>query len=371
MLPGKSLFRGLAIAALLVQCGLAQQDRPAEELQTTDPQALKQLVLQSHAETRLALLDQFREDFHNAGLIPWAYDQICEAFEAAGQLDRALAAGERLLALDPLDIEIAQQGMKTAEKKEDAALLRKWAEIAERVADRVLASPRAGKSRMELARSVRVYTDYLAYSDIHRINDPATKKDQLEEFLQRRRNSVYRSAAEDLYLETWRQSGNTQKTLEAAQRILEQDDRNVTALTLVAESYLASETEPKKLVTYATRILALLDRQRKPEGVTNAEWSQRKALLTGRANWMIGTVAIRQEKFSEADRSIRAALPFLRGDSRMTSAALFYLGWANYRMGKLSDAIRFNKECTRVKGPYREHAERNLRVITAETASRN
>jgi hypothetical protein len=65
------------------------------------------------------------------------------------------------------------------------------------------------------------------------------------------------------------------------------------------------------------------------------------------------------------------ALPFLRGDSRLTSAALVYLGWANHRLGKLSDAIRFNKECTPVKGPYREHAEKNLRVSQLETTARN
>ena len=80
---------------------------------------------------------------------------------------------------------------------------------------------------------------------------------------------------------------------------------------------------------------------------------------------------MQQDRFGEADRSIRVALPFLRGDSRMTSAALFYLGWANYRMGKLSDAIRFNKECALLNGPYREHAEKNLRAIQAETTDRN
>jgi hypothetical protein len=148
------------------------------------------------------------------------------------------------------------------------------------------------------------------------------------------------------------------------------DDSNVAALAVVAESYLESESDPKKLATYATRILALLDGQQKPEGPAGAEWSKKKAALTGRAHWMIGTAAMQQEKFGQADRSIRAALPSLKGDSRMTSAALFYLGWANYGMGKFSGAIRFNKECTSVKGPYREHAEKNLHVIQAESTDR-
>jgi tetratricopeptide (TPR) repeat protein len=367
----KSLFRGLAITALLVQCGRAQQDRQAAESQITEPFVLKELFLQSGPETRLALIDQLRVDFQRAELIPWAYEQICEAFEAVDQADRALAAGEGLLALDSQDIEIALKGLNVAERKHDAALVQKWAEIAARVAESVLAAPQSGKRRMELARSARAYTDYLSYSEILRIADSTRKVERVQEFLRRRKDSVYRTAAEDLYLETWRQSGDARKTLEAARRILEQNDSNIVALTLVAESYMQSVNEPTRLVTYATRILALLDRQPKPEGLTSAEWSKKKALLAARAHWMIGTAAMQQDRFGEADRSIRAALPFLRADSRMTSAALFYLGWANYRLGKLSDAIRFNKECTLVKGPYREHAEKNLRIIQAETTARN
>src|SRR4026208_241742 len=105
MLPYKSLVQSLAITALLVQCCPAQQDRPAAA-QNTELWVLKDMMRQSTPETRLALLDQYRGDLQKAELIPWAYDQICEAFEAAGQLDRALKAGEQLLALDPQAIEI-------------------------------------------------------------------------------------------------------------------------------------------------------------------------------------------------------------------------------------------------------------------------
>ena len=370
-MPCKSLFRGLAFTALLVQGGLAQQDRQAGDSPIAEPSVLKDLFLQSSTETKLGLLDQLRADFEKAELIPWAYEQICETLEAAGQLDRALEVGERLLDRYPQEIEIALKGLKIAEKKQDAALVRKWAETASRISDRVLASPQAAKRRMELARSARIYMDYLAYCEILRIADPTRKVERVQEFLQRRKDSVYRSAAEDLYLETWRQSGDTRKTLEAAKKILEQNDSNVVALTVVAESYMKSESDPRKQVTCGTRILALLDRQPKPEGLTSAEWSKKRALLAARAHWIIGTAAMQQDRFGEADRSIRVALPYLRGDTRMTSAALFYLGWANYRLGKLSDAIRFNKECALVNGPYREHAEKNLRAIQAETTARN
>src|SRR5262245_49465901 len=108
MLPCKSLFRGLAITALLVQCCLAQRDQQAEA-QSSEPWVLKEMMLQSQPETGIALLDQFHQDFQKAELIPWAFDQICEALVAAGRPGRALAAAERLLTLDPQEVEIAQK----------------------------------------------------------------------------------------------------------------------------------------------------------------------------------------------------------------------------------------------------------------------
>jgi len=371
MLPCKTLLQELTITALLVPFCLAQPDRPDGSPQATELWVLKEMMLQSAPETRLALLDQFRGEFQKAELIPWAYDKISEAFEAAGQLDSALNAADHLLALDPQALEIAQKGLKLAEKKQDAALAQKWAETVDRTANNVLASPQASEGRMATARSVLANSDYLAYSAILRIADHAAKRERVEEFLRSHKDSAYRSAAGDLYLEMFRQAGDPRKTLQAAKRILELDDSSLTALAVIAESYLESENDPKKLVTYATRILAQLDRQKKPEGPAGAEWSKKKAALTARANWMIGTAAMQQEKFVQADRSLRAALPSLKGDSRMTSAALFYLGWANYRMGKFADAIRFNKECMLVNGPYRQHAEKNLRVIQAEAHSTN
>ncbi len=368
MLLSKNLFRGLAAGALLANACLAQQNPP-----NAAPEAweFKEMMLQSSAATKVAMLEQYRNDFQKAELIPWAYEEICRALEAEGQLDRALAVGQRLLALDPQSVEIAQKGLQLAEKKQDAVLIRQWSDAAAHAADSVLSSPLSGQSRMEVARSVRVYTDYLAYSAIVKTADSAAKRTKLEEFLQRNRNSTYRTAVEDLYLETWRESGDAAGTLEAARRILEQDECNVAALAIVAENYMQGENEPKKLLAYATHILALLDSQQKPVGISAAEWSRKKALLEGRANWMMGRASIQLDKFKEADKSIRVALPYLKGDSKLTSAALFYLGWANYRMGRVSDAIRFNQQCILVKGPFQEYAAKNLVAIQAETTSQN
>lgn len=76
-----------------------------------------------------------------------------------------------------------------------------------------------------------------------------------------------------------------------------------------------------------------------------------------------------QGKFAQADRSIRASLRLLRGDAKLTSTAPFNLGWANYKLGNIAEAIRFNQECAQLKGPFQEQATKNLAVIRAENPS--
>jgi tetratricopeptide (TPR) repeat protein len=222
------------------------------------------------------------------------------------------------------------------------------------------------------ARALRERLDYLAYQDIARIPETGGRRRAIEEFLKgRKSSSSYRTAIEDLYLQTWRDSGDTQGALAAAKRVLEQDDSNLTALAIVADSYMQSEKEPQKLLAYARKILAVVDKQPKQPGLTDAQWARKKAPIMGHAYWMIGSVSMQQDKYKDADKAIRAALPYVKEDSRLFSAALFYLGWANYQLGNLSDAIRFNKQCALVKGPYQGQAAKSAEAFSAQAAAQS
>jgi tetratricopeptide (TPR) repeat protein len=368
---GKTLCRDLALTVLLAQVCPAQLGQPETEPKTIESW-LRGEMLNSSSETKLTLLTRLLNDYQKAGLVNWAYDQIAETTEP-DQVECTLALGEKLMALDPKNIEIANRSLKLAEMKQDAALIQNWAEINARVADSILSSPETGetgKKRLEIARSMVTYIENLAYSEVLRTEDPAQKLARIEKFLERYKNSSYRTVLDDLYLEAANVSGGTQKALAAARKILEWDDRNVVALMVVAENYLRSGKEPGLLKESAEKILALVDRQPKPEGLTAPQWSKKKAVLVGRAHWMIGRASMQEDKYREADSSFRAALPYLKGDNQMTSDALFYLAWANYQMRNFSDAMRFSTECTRIDGPYRAQAAKNLEVFRAETASK-
>jgi hypothetical protein len=59
-------------------------------------------------------------------------------------------------------------------------------------------------------------------------------------------------------------------------------------------------------------------------------------------------------------------LPALQGKPDLEAWALFQLGWANYKMGHLEEAIQFNDRCLSIGGRFQEAARRNAEVFRSE-----
>src|SRR5205814_3538285 len=113
------------------------------------------------------------------------------------------------------------------------------------------------------------------------------------------------------------------------------DQANEDVLMMVAENYAQKDKEPDKVVAYAEKAILLIDR---------AAPADKKAALSRRASWLVGSISMQQNNYAQADKAIRVALPYLKSDARLTSTALFYLGWANYKIGNIAEAIRFTQE---------------------------
>ena len=63
-------------------------------------------------------------------------------------------------------------------------------------------------------------------------------------------------------------------------------------------------------------------------------------------------------QYFEADKELRAALPLIQGNTAMTAPALFYLGMANYDLGRrtmskarVPEAAKFSEQAAAIKGP--------------------
>src|SRR5260370_8830017 len=71
-------------------------------------------------------MEQFGSQAPKHEAMGWVYEQMQTAYLKAGQPDKALEIGDKLIAMDADDLDAAHQNLKAAEAKKDPDLIRKW-----------------------------------------------------------------------------------------------------------------------------------------------------------------------------------------------------------------------------------------------------
>jgi tetratricopeptide (TPR) repeat protein len=361
------------VFTLLCHQALAQRYTASADPDSPEGQFLELISLQTDDAKKLALVEQFVQRFPKHQAVSWAYEQLQTSALQAGQWDRALAFGEKLEQLHPDDMETAKLNMKAAESKGDKTTLKLWSDYVQRIAQRILESPppkdpeqlEEWKRRTALAAQYAAQDEYAIYKKALDSGDPRQKIRLLDELLKRNPDTQYLQQALVVYLNSYRAIGDTRSALLYAERILKSDQNNEDALLILAESYVRSGS-PDKVMAYSTKIIDLMHTKSKPGIVRQEDWDKKKAFYTGSAYWMIGNVHINQNRFSQADSALRAALPLLRQNEQSAASILFYLGWANYKMENFAEAVRFYKQCIGYRGQFQEQAAKNLNVIRTE-----
>jgi len=118
-----------------------------------------------------------------------------------------------------------------------------------------------------------------------------------------------------------------------------------------------------------------LNKRPKPEGMDAAYWERKKATELGQGYWIAGMVLSEQTQYFEADKNLRAAMPLIKGSDGMLAPALYYLGVANFQLGKMTlnkaqvlEAAKFSDQAAAYAGPYQQHAIHNALVMKQEAA---
>jgi hypothetical protein len=116
-----------------------------------------------------------------------------------------------------------------------------------------------------------------------------------------------------------------------------------------------------------------MQRKAKPDNISDAEWNKKKSKYSGWSNWLAGVVYAKQARYGLSDRYLRAALSFVKEDSRLLGAAYFYLGYDNYALaretsdkGLAIEAAKFSKLCAAMDGPFQPLARKSLETLRNE-----
>jgi tetratricopeptide (TPR) repeat protein len=380
----RTLARFTAVAMGAIAFTFLCQQAPAQRYpMNADPdspegQFLELIGIQTDEAQKSALMEQFAAQFPKHQAVSWAYEQIQNSAFRAGQWDRALAFGEKLQQLHPDDLETARLNMKAAELKGDKTAARLWSDYAQRIAQRVLQSPppkdpeqlEEWKRRTATVSRYAAQDEYAIYKKALESGDPKQKIKLLDDLLKRNPDTQYLPQALIIYLNSYRALQDDKNAALYAERILKSDQTNEDALLIGAEAYARSGSSSGKVAAYSAKLIEVMKTKRKPDIVRQEDWDKKKALYTGLAYWMIGNVHIQQNRFAQADAALREALPLVRQNEQSAASILFYLGWANYKMEKFAEAVRYYKQCMAFGGQFHDQAAKNLSVILTEQGIR-
>jgi hypothetical protein len=258
-----------------------------------------------------------------------------------------LAAG---MALSPArlladDLDDALAALKAAEPSKDVAKIKELAAAAHATAKKYEGPPPADaekesyEARGRYAKDVDHYSEYALYAlAIQSRSDPKTALDLITVLEQQNPKSEYLDLPE--------------------------------ALAIQADNALARK-QTDRAVSLANRMVTAANKK-PPEGVSAADWEHTKGTILGQAYYIIGTNACERNKFADADRNLRAALPYIKGNTAMLGPTYFCLGVVNYNLAnmtankaKMLEAAKFSEQAAAIPGPTQDQAYKNSLAMKA------
>lgn len=369
-----------AMALLLATGALADRHKVDVDPESEDGILLQRIQQEPLPARKQALLEKFATQFPQATSIAWVYEQLVPIYKQAKDYQRVIAYANALLAVDPNDLDSADDALRAAEAANATELIRIFAERAWDLASKTVKTPKPSdpddlaewKRQADFANQVLSYSEFVLATQAAKEPD-AGKRDQLIQALVARN-------PQSKYLPNTKKQTVTEmarlapeKAVQLAEKGLVDDPDNEDFLMTVADYDLNQEKDLPQVLKYALRILEVMRRKPKPASLSAEEWEKKKAKFTGWANWMAGVVYGKQSRYALSDRYLRAALASIKEDSRMVAAAYFYLGYDNYILaGELRDlnrameAAKFSKLCAGMDGPFRSLALQNLKALKTD-----
>ncbi|HTW59517.1 MAG TPA: tetratricopeptide repeat protein [Terriglobales bacterium] len=364
-----------SICAISIRAS-AQVDRIVIAAGTDEDKALQAISAEQDPQKKLAMYEEFVQKFAaNPAAVTYGNWQISQAYQAAGDLQKALDYGDKALVGSPHDLDIlvsqaslAQQAKNNAKLMEYSA---KGGEVCQSIAKQ--AKP-AGMSDADFAAKVnedksaaQSSCDFLETSGVNVISgesDPKVRMAYVDEFTAGFPNSKYQETVSNLALDSLNQLKDGTRLVAYGEKILAADPNSLPALLLMA-GYYGDDKQPgsgAKAISYAQRAIEVAKAD-----APDADKAHK--LSAGAAYSTIGWVYLKQDRSTAAIPDLKAAAALLKGqDDQQYARALYGLGFAYGKLNKLTEAREVLTEAVKIPGPLQGMSQDLLAKVNSARA---
>jgi len=368
----------LALLPFAVLRAAAQVDHIVIAAGTDEDHALQAISNEPDAQKKLTMYEDFVQKFSsNPAAVAYGNWQISQAYQASGDLQKALDYGDKALAGSPRNLDIIVSQANVAMQAKNNAKLMDYAAKGGEVCASIGKQPKPeGTSDDEFGRRVneekanaQSNCEFLESSGFNAIsgeNDPKLRMAEIEKYTVAFPSSKFQDQVSSyaIYTLSPGQLNDPGRLVAFSEKTLSTNPKSLPALLTLAGFYVE---DPKpgsitKAITYSQKVIDIA----KPDA-PDAENKNKAA--AGVAHSTIGYAYLKQEKSQAAIPELKAATALLKGqDETSYAVALYRLGFAYAKLSKTTEAREVLNEAVKIQGPMQAMSQELLTKVNAARA---
>lgn len=363
----------IVASLLLTISARAQIDKIMIAAGTPEDHDLQAISNEQDAKKQAAMYEDFVQKY-SANPVAVAYScwQLAQASQTAGELDKALAYGDKALASAPntLDILVSQTGI--AQQAKNSAKVIDYSTrggklyngaaqqpkpeglTAEQWASRVAEAKESNKGSYE-------FLETAAFNVIADEKDGKARMDYIERFTPAFPASRFEEQVSQYALFTLGQLNDSARLYAYGEKALAANPNSLPTMLMLANAY-ADDPKPAsvtKAIAYAQKVISLAKAD-----APNAEKSSK--VSAGMAHSTLGYAYAKQEKVAAAITELKEASTLLKGQDDVAYAtALYRLGWAYGKTKNIPEARATLEEAVKIPGPLQGPSQELLKQVNA------
>jgi tetratricopeptide (TPR) repeat protein len=337
-----------------------------------EDKAIQAANAENDAQKRLALWQQFVQTFSsNPQAVAYGNWQIAQQYLDQGDTAKALEYGDKARTAQPGNLDILVSVAAAAQKLNNNSKLIECAVEGGNAFNGIARQPQpqgmeADAFALKIQQDQAPYRQSYEYLEAAALNaitaeqDPKQRMAYIEQFMAAFPNSRLQEEIMQTAVYTLGQLKDAAGLSSFADKALAADPNGVGTLVVLAVAF-AEFPDPAYLAkaeTYAHKALDLTSGQTKMD-------EAQLHLYSGSAHSALGYALLRQEKNPPAIVELKAAVVDLKGHADLYAAALYRLGFAYAKTGKLPEAKTALTEAAAIKGPYQQMAQDLLAKVAA------
>jgi len=370
----KLLFSFLLFIAVAAHAQVTKILLPAG---SPEDKALQAVTAEEDGAKRVAMLQQFLQDYAaNQQAVAYGEWQLSQQYADQGDTAKALEIGQKAVELQPGNLEILISLATIAQKAKATDTVIDCAARGGTAFNGILNKPKPDgmdaedfKLRLQQEqdgyRQSYEYLEVTGYNTVVGENDAKKRMGYIERFMAAFPGSRFEDQLTQLAVYTLGQTNDSARLLTFGEKALASNPQSVSLLVALANSF--AESNDQSLVTraesYAHRALDICGKQ-----VATDE--NKLALYAGLAHSALGYAMLKQEKNVPAIAELKVASTDLKHTPDAYSAAMYRLGFAYAKTGKLPEAKATLTEVVKMQGPYGPPAKELLAKVEAAAAKK-